>query len=302
MLGAILPIALTIAAGFTLVQTKVLPREAWPPIETLCYRLLFPVLLIRIISSADLAFGALAGYAAAILITLAIGGAAALALRLILNKERLPDPALSTLFQAAIRWNGFLALAAAPAFLGEQGTALLAMAMVVIIAPVNIASVLALSRLGTADPSLRGILRTIAVNPLVQGSLLGIAMNLAGLTLPPVLDTTFELIGRGGLGIALLAVGAGIEPRRLWRFSGNTALGLAFRPFLMPAIFLVAARLLGLGELQTLAGLLVFAVPTAANGYIVARAMGGDAPLYAEIMAWQTLLAMAALPLWALAA
>ena len=38
------------------------------------------------------------------------------------------------------------------------------------------------------------------------------------------------------------------------------------------------------------------AVPAASNGYIVARAMGGDAELYADMLAWQTLLSMVAIP------
>ncbi|WP_373355900.1 AEC family transporter [Pseudoroseicyclus sp. CXY001] len=294
MLAAILPIALTIAAGFALKASGIIPRESWGPIETLCYRLLFPVLLIDIISNADLAFGALADYAVAILVTLAAGGALALA-----ASARMDGPARTTIFQTATRWNGFLALAAAPGFLGAEGAPLIAMAMVVIIAPVNIACVLVLSRWGSADPSLAGMAKSIGRNPLVQGSLIGLAMNLAGLHLPGILQTTFEMIGAGGLGIALLCVGAGIEAGRLRRLTGATLLGLAFRPVLMPALFLAAAWALGLGELERLAGVLAFAVPTAANGYIVARAMGGDAPLYAEIMAWQTLLAIAALPLWA---
>ena len=46
------------------------------------------------------------------------------------------------------------------------------------------------------------------------------------------------------------------------------------------------------------AGLMVetMATPTAANGYIVARQMGGDADLYADILTWQTVLAVLSIP------
>ena len=44
-------------------------------------------------------------------------------------------------------------------------------------------------------------------------------------------------------------------------------------------------------------GILIMAVPTASNGYILAKKMGGDAALYADILAWQTILSMLTLPL-----
>jgi predicted permease len=48
-----------------------------------------------------------------------------------------------------------------------------------------------------------------------------------------------------------------------------------------------------------LAGVLIFAVPAAANGYVVAQRMGGDADLYADILTWQTILSLGLLPLLA---
>ena len=46
-------------------------------------------------------------------------------------------------------------------------------------------------------------------------------------------------------------------------------------------------------------GILVFAVPAATNGFIVARMMGGDAATYADMLAWQTLLCLIAIPFYA---
>jgi malonate transporter len=71
------------------------------------------------------------------------------------------------------------------------------------------------------------------------------------------------------------------------------------RPLLAPAVFAAIAATLGLSPEQTLAGVLVFAAPAASNGYIVAKQMGGDADLYADVLTWQTVLSLAVLPLWA---
>jgi len=68
---------------------------------------------------------------------------------------------------------------------------------------------------------------------------------------------------------------------------------------LSPGVFIVLAIIFELNVSETLAGVLIFAVPAAANGYIVAQRMGGDADLYADIMTWQILLSLALLPAWA---
>jgi predicted permease len=67
----------------------------------------------------------------------------------------------------------------------------------------------------------------------------------------------------------------------------------------MPLVFLGLANVFGLSSTETLAGLLVTAVPAASNGYVVARTMGGDTELYADILVYQTLLSMAAIPIYA---
>jgi predicted permease len=71
------------------------------------------------------------------------------------------------------------------------------------------------------------------------------------------------------------------------------------RPVLASSVFVLLGTALDLPPVQVFAGVLVFAAPAAANGYIVAKQMGGDAELYADIMTWQVVLALLALPIWA---
>jgi predicted permease len=55
--------------------------------------------------------------------------------------------------------------------------------------------------------------------------------------------------------------------------------------------------MLGLREIDLLVVAVSTAVPSAPNGYVLARQMGGDAPLLAEILTVQTLLAAVTMPL-----
>ncbi len=87
--------------------------------------------------------------------------------------------------------------------------------------------------------------------------------------------------------------------RRLFHPSGRVVLGVFLRLALGPVVFIGLATLLDLTPLQTLCGAFVLAVPAASNGYILAKKMGGDADLYADILTWQTVLSLAFLPVLA---
>ncbi len=296
---SILPIILTIICGHVLVRTGMLPLDNWGGIETLSYRLLIPVILIKSIAFSDLALSEFGPMVFAITFTLVFAGLITLAFRWLRSEADLPNATLSTLFQTTTRWNAFIALAAAELFIGTNGLALIALAMAALIPLINIVNIIVLATFGTAKTNMRGITLLVLKNPLVQACLIGIAINLSGITLPVPAVQTLDLIGRAALGVGLLAVGAGIEPARLFKISPVLWLGVVLRLILCPALFLAAAQYLDLGQTETLAGILVLAVPAASNGYIAAKQMGGNAELYADILAWQTLLSMFLLPLLA---
>lgn len=295
---AILPIVLVILCGYGLVRRRAVTPEQWTGIEILSFRFLIPVVLIRAVATADLdlsRLGPMLGVTA-----LGLAGGLVLCLRGVGLRQWLPDPDFTTLFQTTIRWNAFIALAAAELLAGPVALELIAAALAVLIPLINVAAISALVRYGTAKTTLWGIVSTILNNPIVRGCAIGLAINLAGklwgLSLPEPAIAALDLIGRAALGVGLLAVGAAIVPARLLRRSPAVILGVCARLLLCPLLFLGLASGLGLDQLETLAGLLVCAVPAASNGYILARQMGGNAELYADILTWQTVLSLITLP------
>ncbi len=297
---SILPIVLTILCGHVLARTGILPRGDWAGIETLCYRLLIPVMLIKFIALSDLAMSEFGPMILLIFFVMTVGGLCILALRMFITEVKLPNPTLSTLFQTTTRWNAFIALAAAELFIGVNGVALIAYAMAALIPVINVANIVVLSAFGTTKVSVRGIIILVLKNPLVQGCAIGIAINLSGISLPEPAVQTLDLIGRAALGLGLLAVGASIDIARLFKSSQPLWLGIVFRLIFGPVLFLTVAHIMDLGQVETIAGVLVLAVPAASNGYIVAKQMGGNSDLYADILAWQTVLSMLLLPLVAI--
>jgi predicted permease len=65
---------------------------------------------------------------------------------------------------------------------------------------------------------------------------------------------------------------------------------------ILPLVTLGFCHLFGLQGEAAIAAILFQALPTASSSYILARHLGGDAPLMAGIIAAQTLIAAVALP------
>ena len=128
MLGvllSLLPVFGLIALGAAVGRTPLISAEGWLGIERLNYWVLFPALLFGSIVTADLAGGQAGGLALTVLLAdLAIAGAVLLA-RPILG---LSGPAFSSVFQGAIRWNGYVGLGVASSLLGHAGLGLAAVA------------------------------------------------------------------------------------------------------------------------------------------------------------------------------
>jgi predicted permease len=72
----------------------------------------------------------------------------------------------------------------------------------------------------------------------------------------------------------------------------SVVLKLVFLPFVVVGI----ARSFGVSGADIAVAVIAASVPTASASYVLARQLGGNAPLMAEILTLQTLLAMVTMP------
>ncbi len=298
-LNAIAPVFLIILIGHVLYRTRVVGTDVWSAIEHICFYLLFPFLIIRTLSRADLGRVPIAEFTAVLLI--AVLGMVVLlfaARALIARRYQISGPTFTSVFQGATRFHGFMALAVIGPLYGDSGVALAALALGVMVPILNVLNVAVLSFYGSAahKPSPVTLLLRIAQNPLILACVAGLILNVTGL--PDFAFSAVEIIGSGGLGLALLAIGAGL---RLEYASANKALvtvGVLVRLFGMPLIVIGMAWLTGLEGLPRTVAIIAGAVPTASTAYVMARKMGGDAELMATIVTFQILVAAFTLPLF----
>lgn len=299
MVMAVVPIALLIGLGHALKRGALLSDTFWPAAERLSYVVLLPALFVHSIATADLDGVPLARLAGAL-----VASTLAVALLLVLTQRvrPLPGPAFTSVFQGGIRFNNYVGVTAASALFGPSALGLAAVANAAVVPTVNVLVVLAFARHGSAKPTPTGLLRNLAFNPLILGCAGGMALNISGLGLPPGLEGAVRALGQASMPLGLLCVGAAVDWKVVGRAPGLTLGSSAVKFALLPLATALACLAFGLDGEVAMVAILFQALPTASSAYVMARQLGGDAPLMAAIVAMQTVLALLALPLVFLAA
>lgn len=287
-----------IALGYSLKALRIIPNDAWAGFERVTYLVLFPAVVIQTLAFSTpgqtpfLAVGAcLVG--AVLIVSLGL-----LLARPALHRAGIDGPAFTSVFQGAVRWNTFVALALAASLHGASGVALIAVAIAVLVPLLNIMSVSVLSsHAGGKKLGPMAMMKAILLNPFVWSSIVGLLLNPVSAMLPQMLVSSLDIVGRSSLAAGLLVVGSGLELARLRRPGLATLIAVLLKLAVMPVLAWMLAKGLGVGGMPLQIVVIASAVPTATAAYILSRQMGGNAPLMAEITTAQTLVAMITLPL-----
>lgn len=298
VLSALVPIFLVIALGLALKYWLLREEGHWVALERLTYFVLFPALLIVSIARTDLGGVAVAGVVIALLGSIGVlGTILLLALRPLSRALRLGGPGFTSVFQGALRWNTYIGLAVSGGLAGPAGLAVAAVAIAVIVPTVNALSVVVLARHGTTGGDARIILIQLARNPFIWSCVVGALVNALHVPVPAVLMNFADILGRASLALGLLVVGAGLRLRDLRRPHAATWLASVLKLGVLPALAVGIGVACGLEGVDLLVVAIASAVPSAPAGYVLARQMGGDAPLLAQMLTIQTIMAALTLPL-----
>jgi predicted permease len=256
------------------------------------------MLLIQTLVKADLSKVPVAGVGGALLLSALAMSLLCLALRPALSRLDIDGPAFTSIFQGATRWQTYVALSVSANMFGDVGLALASVAMVAIIPLVNVFSVAVLAHYAAPEKqSARAIVMTVIRNPLIWACAIGLFVNVVHLPLPKIWHEVADALGRSSLAIGLLVTGAGLQLNGLLRPSVSATIGVGFKLALMPVLALALAAWFGLSGNSLAIVAICAAVPTSPSAYVLARQMGGDAPLLAQIITLQTILAAITMPI-----
>ncbi|MGP4048436.1 AEC family transporter [Streptomyces sp. 2A115] len=291
---ALVPIVLLIALGYALRRSMITAENFWSEAERLSYRVLLPALFLHSLATADiddLPVGALTGAL--------IASTVAVAVLVIACKPlmRLKGDAFTSVFQGSIRFNNYIGVTIAAGLFGAKGVAVAAICNAAIVPTVNVLCVLVFAWFGTARLHFSAIVKQLVTNPLILACAGGILLQALGLSLPPGIEPALQTLGAASMPLGLLCIGAALRfgTARSWVVPILASSSARFA--LMPAATFLAAQLVGLSSHALIIAVLFQALPTASSSYILARQLGGDAPLMAGITATQTVLGIAAVPL-----
>ncbi len=267
----------------------------WPLAERFTYYLLFPALLVSILATAS--FENVAALSIAFTIVLPLIG---ITLALLLVSDRVSGSGrdFTSIYQGSIRFNSYVGLAAVSQLYGDPGMTVAAVTMAIMIPIINVLCVTIFAiKTGAGEGAVKTTAVEIATNPLIIACLLGVALNLTGIGLPLWFGSVFHLLSLPALPLGLLAVGAGLKLDTLHSEAHALVLSSSIKFAVLPLAALGAGSLAGLEGISLQVVVLFFCLPTASSAFILARQLGGNAPLMATLITGQTLLAMATLPM-----
>jgi len=293
LLDAFVPAIGLIAFGHGLKRRGWLTQAFWTDAERLVFYVFLPALLVVATATVDLARLPVGPLVGTIGLVLLAGTLLACLLRPVFA---LDFPALTTVVQGAIRFNNLVGFALAGPLYGADGLALAGVVVGIMVPLINLVCV-AVFGLGGRSFSVRGFVVQLAKNPLLVSCLVGFALNLAGIGLPVGIGPTLRALGQGAVALGLMVVGAALTVEALSARPWLQAAVGAIKLGAVPAMVGLLGPLLGLSGLPLTIAVLFMALPTASSSYIMARQMGGDAPLMAAITTSEHLAAVGAIKL-----
>lgn len=295
---ALLPVILIVALGQLLSTRRWIAPEAFRSIDRLSFLILLPALIVRALANAefDTAPWQMVVTLIAAQCLMGLVGLAAY------GWPNISRPAIGTIIQSNVRWNTIIALSLGAALFGYEGVALVGLAAAVMIPAANVLSVYALTAHAERPPGVKPRpFLAMTRNPLVIACVIGIGLAAAHIEIPAAIDETLRILANAAIATGLLSAGAGVDLKALTRAGLRTFTWSLIRLLGMPALVLGIGLMIGLSGLPLAIALLCAATSTAPNSYVLARELGGDTTLAANLIAVQTVLAAITLPLtWAL--
>lgn len=138
----------------------------------------------------------------------------------------------------------------------------------------------------------------VLTNPIIIGIVAGIPFSLLRLQLPALVLKTVDMVGGTASPVALLVVGASFSTGEALKKWKPAAVATIIKLFLLPAIYLPLAALLGFHGSEMVAILIMVGSPTTVACYVMAKNMHNDGVLTSNVVVLATLFSSVSLTMW----
>jgi hypothetical protein len=159
--------------------------------------------------------------------------------------------------------------------------------------------VLVASHYGNARAGTSGMMRELLRIPALWAAVAGVALNLAGVTLPSVLAGFLTLLERGVVPLMLISLGLSLAWNREQLHNLPTLIPVVLlRLLLVPALVALLAAATGLSGDWRTAVVMETAMPSMVIGIVFCDHYNLDVELYATAVTLTTALSLLTLPMW----
>ena len=294
------PVFILIILGNLLRRIGVPELSFWHVSDKLIYWVLIPALLFHHVSQITLSSTMLANYAVVILSGLFV----VTTLSFIAGKVLGYTPQIWTsVMQGAARHNAFIALAIAGSLFGDEGLALGAIFMVILIPIINIVIVSAMASTLNQDtdnnsrPGIFDVLFELIKNPFILAIAAGLIISFVDTDRISIIHETTGLLGSAALPIMLLSIGANIKIREISSTITPIIIANVLKLLIFPIVVFFVAKSMNLSLFETTIAVIFAAVPTAASSYSLAKQFGGETQLMTSIITIQVALSFITIPI-----
>ena len=279
-LNSVLPVFLMLALGYFLKIIKLIDNELITKGNKLVFKVFLPTLLFKNVYTSqlksvfNLKLILFAPIVVIILYLLSIP---------IICKLRKDNRRRGAMIQAIFRSNFvILGIPIISTIYNNEPSAVPALLTAIVVPLFNFLAVITLEVFRGEKPKISKILRSIVTNPLILATLLGFAVNFAGLNLPSVLASTVSSVAAVASPLSIVLLGAFFRFDNIRHDIKDVLICTFGRLIAFPLIGTLLALLVGFRGIEFTSLLIAFAAPPAISSFTMAQQMDSDYTIAGE--------------------
>lgn len=294
--NCVIPVFICLAVGYIAKMRRVIPEGTYPYINRFSFTVLLSVQMFHNVYSSEFnrAFSPrLIAYllGATLFIYITAG---------LIFRHAVKDPRTrGAYWQDAYRTNvAIVGIALMEVLSDANGVALMTIAVSILVPLYNVLAVIALELCSGRKVSIGTALRNVLKNPLIIGAVSGILVRFIGLRLPSAVESAVASLGKAGMTMALLTLGASFDFSEVGKNLRRLLFGNIMRLIIVPLITVGCAVFFGFRGDELAVILLCGATPVATTAFSMAQVYNSDYELTGQLVVTTSLMSCPTLFVW----
>lgn len=293
---AVIPMFSMLMIGVIVRRLKILNDTELTHVNAMVFKTLFPILMFNNTYNIDLSEVMdlkLIIFAVSLVLSIYF-----FALLFVLKIEK-NNKKRGAMIQAIYRSNFvIMGLPVAINLAGEGNVGATTILIAIIVPLYNVLAVITLESFRGSKVNFKKVLKGVAKNPLILGTLVGLIFSIFSINISKVLEKTISQISAAATPMALIVLGASFNLKSIEKEYKSLIICIMGRLIVVPGIALSIAALVGIRGIGFISLIGIFASPCAVSSYTMAQQMDSDGVLAGNTVIFTSAIASFTLFLW----